>query len=126
MGTVVALAVISTGALRAAVEAAKRDPLPETFVLVYGAFLTAVVGATYIHVFTALERRGRSILQAAVPLPDPDLASADAFSAATKLQGELSQQLELGGDPRKNLEGLIAVFAPLAGALITGLGGLGM
>lgn len=125
MGTVVALAVVSTGALRTAVEAANLTPLPEAFVILYGGFLTAVVGATYIYVFTALERRGRAILRAAAPLPDPDLASAEAFSTATRLRGELTGELELGGDPRKNLEGLIAVFAPLASALITGMGGLG-
>ena len=124
MGTAVALAVVSTGALRTAVEAAGRTPLPEEFVIIYGAFLSGVVGAIYIYVFSSIETRGRSILQVAVPLPDPDLASADEFSAATRLRGELAQELELGGDPRKNLEGLIAVFAPLIGALITGVGGL--
>jgi hypothetical protein len=125
MGTTVALAVVSTGALRTAVEAASRVPLPEEFVVVYGAFLTGVVGATYVYVFSSIEARGRSILQAAAPLPDPDLASAEGFSAAVSLRGELAQVLELGGDPRKNLEGLIAVFAPLIGALITGVGRLG-
>jgi hypothetical protein len=124
MGTVVALAVVSTGALRTAVEAAEKTPLPEEFVIIYGAFLSGVVGATYIYVFGSIEARGRSMLQVAVPLPDPDLASADQFSAATKMRGELAQELELGGDPRTNLEGLIAVFAPLIGALITGVGGL--
>jgi hypothetical protein len=124
MGTVVALAVVSTGALRTAVEAANRTPPPEAFVIIYGAFLSGVVGATYIYVFSSIEARGRSMLQVAVPLPDPGLPSADQFSAATKLRGELAQELELGGDPTKNLEGLIAVFAPLIGALITGVGGL--
>lgn len=122
MGTVIALAVISTGALRNAVVAAGRDPLPQEFVLIYGAFLTGVVGAVYIYVFSAIEARARSIVQAAAPLPGPNVASADAFSTAVRLRGELSQVLELGGDPRKNLEGLIAVFAPLIGALITGVG----
>ena len=122
MGTVVALAVISTGALRNAVVAAGEEPLPQEFVLIYGAFLTGVVGAVYIYVFSAIEARARSIVQAAAPLPDPNVASADAFSTAVRLRGELSQVLELGGDPRKNLEGLIAVFAPLLGALITGVG----
>ena len=124
MGTVVALAVVSTGALRTAVEAAGLTPPPEAFVIIYGAFLSGVVGATYIYVFSSIEVRARSMLQVAVPLPDPALPSADQFSAATKLRGELAQELELGGDPRKNLEGLIAVFAPLIGALITGVGGL--
>jgi hypothetical protein len=124
MGTAVALAVVSTGALRTAVVAAGRIPLPEEFVIIYGAFLSGVVGAIYIYVFSAIEARGRSMLREAVPLPDPDLPTADRFSAATKLRGELAQELELGGDPRTNLEGLIAVFAPLVGALVTGVGGL--
>jgi hypothetical protein len=124
MGAVVALAVVSTGALRTAVVAADRTPLPEEFVIIYGAFLSGVVGATYIYVFSSIEARARSMLEVAAPLPDPDLPTADEFSTATKLRGELAQELELGGDPRKNLEGLIAVFAPLVGALITGVGGL--
>lgn len=122
MGTIVALAVVSTGALRNAVVAAKQTALPEEFVLIYGAFLTGVVGAIYIYVFSAIEARARAIVQAAAPLPDPNVATGDAFSAAIRLRGELAQVLELGGDPRKNLEGLIAVFAPLLGALITGVG----
>lgn len=36
----------------------------------------------------------------------------------------LSEELELGGDPGKNLEGLVAVFSPLIGALLSRLGGL--
>ena len=122
MGTIVALAVVSTGALRNAVVAVGKIPLPQEFVLIYGAFLTGVVGAVYVYVFSAIEARARSILQTAAPLPDPDVASADHFSAVVKLRGELADVLELGGDPRKNLEGLIAVFAPLLGALITGVG----
>jgi hypothetical protein len=98
--------------------------LPEAFVIIHGAFLSGVVGATYIYVFSSIEAGARSMLDVAVRLPDPDLPTADEFSAATKLRGELAQELELGGDPRKNLEGLIAVFAPLVGARITGVGGL--
>jgi hypothetical protein len=124
LGAVIALAVIATGALRQAVEAATLTPLPDTFVLVYGAWFTGVLAAIYLHVFTALDGRARSLLEQAAPLPDPSLAAAEAFAASTKLRGELSAELELGGDPRKNLEGLIAVLSPLGGALLTRLGGL--
>jgi hypothetical protein len=124
LGAIIALAVIATGALRQAVEAATLTPLPDTFVLVYGAWFTGVLAAIYLHVFTALDGRARSLLERAAPLPDPSLAAAEAFAASTKLRGELSAELELGGDPRKNLEGLIAVLSPLGGALLTRLGGL--
>ncbi len=124
LGAIIALAVIATGALRQATEAAALTPLPDTFVLVYGAWFTGVLSAIYLHVFTALDGRARSLLQAAAPLPDPNLEAAEAFAASTKVRGELSAELELGGDPRKNLEGLIAVLSPLGGALLTQLGGL--
>lgn len=90
MGTVAALAVVSTGALRTAVEAAGLTSPPEAFVTIYGAFLSGVVGATYIYVSSSIEARARSMLQVAVPLPDPDPPFADEFSAATKLRGELA------------------------------------
>jgi len=124
LGAIIALAVVATGALRNAVEAAHLTPLPDTFVLVYGAWFTGVLAAIYLYVFTALDGRARSVLKKAAPLPDPNLAAAEAFATSTKLRGELSAELELGGDPRKNLEGLIAVLSPLAGALLTRLGGL--
>jgi hypothetical protein len=124
LGAVIALAVIATGALRQAVEAAALTPLPDSFVLVYGGWFTGVLAAIYLHVFSALDRRARSLLEQVAPLPDPSLAAAEAFAATTKLRGELSAELDLGGDPRKNLEGLVAVLSPLGGALLTRLGGL--
>ncbi len=95
-----------------------------TTAIVYGAWFTGVLAAIYLHVFTALDGRARSVLERAAPLPDPNLGAAEAFATGTKLRGELSAELELGGDPRKNLEGLIAVLSPLGGALLTRLGGL--
>jgi hypothetical protein len=124
LGAIVALAVISTGALRSAVEAAGKDALPDTFVIVYGAWFTGILAAIYLYAFGALEARARKILDATAPLPDPDLPSADAFKAMVELRRELTKELELGGDPRKNMEGLVAVLSPLAGALLSGLGGV--
>jgi len=124
LGVVIALAVIATGALRQATVAAGLTPVPDTFVLVYGGWFTGVVAAIYLYVFSALEARGRRILGAAAPLPDPGPGSADAFLAGRTLRCELAQELELGGDARRNLEGLLAVLAPIAGALLTRLGGL--
>jgi hypothetical protein len=114
--------VIATGALREATDAAHLQPVPDTFVLVYGAWFTGVVAAIYLRVFGALEARGRWMLETAAPLPDP--GSIEAFMARRSFRSELAQELELGGDPRRNLEGLLAVLAPLADALLTRLGGL--
>jgi len=124
LGAIIALAVVATGALRNAVEVAKLDPLPETFVVLYGAWFTAILGAIYLYVFGALEKRGRRIVDGAAPLKRGDLASAQDDDATNRVRKGVTEELELGGDPRKNLEGLVAVFAPLIGALLSQLGGL--
>jgi hypothetical protein len=124
LGTVIALFVIASGALSDAVEAAGLEPLPDSAILVAGAWFTGVLAAIYLYVFTSLDARARGILERAAPLPDPSRAAADEFVASTTLRRELSVELELGGDARKNLEGLIAVFSPLAAALLSRFGGL--
>jgi len=124
LGVVIALAVIATGALRQATTAARLTPVPDAFVLVYGGWFTGIVAAIYLHVFSALEARGRWILTIAARLPDPDPKTGDVFTAHRTLRAELAQELELGGDARRNLESLIAVLAPLTAALLTRLGGL--
>lgn len=58
-GAMVALAVLATGALRTAVAAAQLRPPPETFVLLYGGWFTAILAGIYLYVFGALEERAR-------------------------------------------------------------------
>jgi hypothetical protein len=121
LGGMIAVAVILTGALREAVAEAGGTPSPDAYVLVYGAWLTAVLAAIYVRAFGAIERRARSIMDRSVPLPGP---AEDGFPAAAERRALLARELELGGDARTNLEGLVAVLAPLAGALLTRFGGL--
>jgi hypothetical protein len=123
LGLVIALAVVATGALREATAAAGLDPVPETFVLVYGAWFTGVVAAIYLYVFGAIEARARWMLDRLAPLGEVR-GSGEAFVASRGLRHEVAEELELGGDARRNLEGLLAVLAPLVGALLTRLGGL--
>jgi Na+/proline symporter len=125
LGTIIALAVVSTGAgRRAMVVAEKTEPLPESVDLLYGAWFTAILGAVYLYVFAALESRARSLLDDVAPLPHPRMSDLDGFTTSTRMRRELSDELELGGDVRKNFEGLVAVFAPLLGALLSQIGGL--
>jgi|SRR5918996_3272085 hypothetical protein len=124
LGTVIALFVIGSGALSDAVEAAGLKPLPDSAILVAGAWFTGVLAAIYLYVFTSLDARARGFLERAAPLPDPNPAVAEEFAASMNLRRELSAELELGGDAKKNLEGLIAVFSPLAAALLSRFGGL--
>jgi len=124
LGTVIALFVISSGAVSDAVVAAKLPPLPDSVVLVVGGVFTGVLAAVYLYVFTSLDSRARGLLERAAPLPDPNPAAAEEFAASTNLRRELSAELELGGDPRKNLEGLIAVLSPLTAALLSRFAGL--
>ena len=124
LGTIIALAVVSTGAGRRAMVAADTLPLPESVDLLYGAWFTAILAAVYLYAFAALDGRARAVVEEAAPLCDPRLSDVEGFTARTKLRRELSDELELGGDARKNFEGLVAVFAPLLGALLNQVGGL--
>lgn len=51
-------------------------------------------------------------------------ARPESLATSGNLRRTLSAELELGGDARKNLEGLVAVFSPLIGALLSRFGGL--
>lgn len=124
IGAIIALAVIASGFLRAAVSAAGIDPLPESSMLIYGAWQTAFLTGLYLHVFTALDGRARTIIEEAAPRVDPTIGDMQEFSSRNKFRTELAQTLELGGDPRKNLEGLVAIFSPLISAMLSQLGGL--
>jgi hypothetical protein len=124
LGTVIALFVISSGALSEAVKAAQLPPLPDSVILVTGGVFTGTLAAIYLYVFTAVDGRARGILERAAPLADPMPSEADEFSASIQLRRDLGTELELGGDARKNLEGLIAVFSPLLAALLTRFAGL--
>lgn len=121
LGGMVAVAVLLSGGLRNAVAETGLEPTPDEYVLVYGAWLTAILAAVYLRVFGAVERRAQAIVDRAVPLPDP---AAEAFPAPVERRGLLAQELGMGGDPRSNLESLVAVLAPLVGALLTRVGGL--
>lgn len=124
LGAIVALAVIGTGALRDAVVAAGVEAVPDTLVLVYGAWYTAVVAAIYLPAFWAIERRATCMLNEVAQLPDPDAATAQTFSERVAFRAEVAQQLGLDGNARQNLEGLVVVMSPLIGAVLTRLGGL--
>ena len=124
LGAIVALAVIGTGALRDAVAAAHLEPMPDTLVLVYGAWYTGVVAAIYLPAFGAIERQATRILDEVAQLPDPSPASAQKFSERVAYRAQVAQQLGLEGNARQNLEGLVVVMSPLIGAVLTRLGGL--
>jgi hypothetical protein len=124
LGAMVALAVLATGALRTAVVAAQLRPPPETFVLLYGGWFTGILAGIYLYVFGALEERARRIVERAASYGNQDLGARQDDDTSGQLRRSLSEELELGGDPRKNLEGLVAVFSPLIGALLSRLGGL--
>ena len=92
--------------------------------IVYGAGFTAVLAGVYLYVFGALDRRARDLVRKAVRVPDPDPAAAQEFSARIALRRALAEELELGGDAKTNLEGLVVVLSPLVAAMLTRIGGL--
>jgi hypothetical protein len=134
---IIAMAVLATGALRQALAAgldvavasnASADeitlltPFPEIYVVFYGLLFSALLGAIYLHVFNALDGRAQATIDGAVRLTDP--MSADRFSTVHKVRQELAAEMQIGGDIRKNLEGLLVVASPLIGALLSRLAGL--
>ena len=124
LGGIVASAVVATGALRDAVAAAGLDTTPDTFVLVYGAWYTAVLGGIYFYAFRAIEGRARWFLQETAPLPEPSLVAAEDFSTSFGLREQLTQELELGRSAFANLQGLVVILSPLLGAVLTRLAGV--
>ena len=124
LGGIVASAVVATGALRDAVAAAGFDTTPDTFVLVYGAWYTAVLGGIYYYAFAAIEERAEWFLERTAPLPQPSLDAAEEFSTAVDLREQLTQELELGRSAFANLEGLVVILSPLLGAVLTRLAGV--
>lgn len=124
LGTVIALYMVSSGALSDAVDAAALPSVSDSLILVAGAWFTGVLAALYLYVFTAVDGRARRLLERAAPLPDPSPSTATEFTGAASLRRDLSAELELGGDARQNLEGLIAVFSPLGAALLSRFAGL--
>ena len=125
LGGIVASAVVATGALRDAVAAAPGfDTTPDTFVLVYGAWYTAVLGGIYYYAFAAVEARARWFLERTAPLPQPSLDAAEEFSTSVGLREQLTQELELGRSAFANLEGLVVILSPLLGAVLTRLAGV--
>ena len=136
LGLIVAMHVVAYGAFRQAVvecvteqeaaiscgELAAVQPLPEAQVLLYGAVLTAALGAIYWEVRVQLDRRARSLIDSAAPLVDGLIP--DGFAARRSLRKELSEELEVGSDLRSQLVGAFGVLSPLIGALVTGLTGL--
>ena len=125
LGGIVASAVVATGALRDAVAADDQlATTPDTFVLVYGAWYTAVLGGIYFYAFAAIEGRARWFLERTAPLPQPGVATAAAFSTSVGLREQLTQELELGRSAFANLQGLVVILSPLLGAVLTRLAGL--
>ena len=119
---VIAMAVLATGALRQALAAGGLRPFPEIYIIFYGLLFSGLLGAIYLHAFNALDARGQSTLDGAAPFVDP--MPADDYSTVHKARTELASELQIGGDIRKNLEGLLVVISPLVSAVFSSLAGI--
>lgn len=57
----------------------RNRTLPDSAILVAGAWFTGVLAAICLYVFTSLDARARGFLERAAPLPDPNPAAAEEF-----------------------------------------------
>ena len=141
-GTILGAAILVTGALRNAVNAypgqlrahpgflhhhpSQKDFLhasyPHEYLLLYGAYLTLLLALFYAPVYLRLLEAGRANLDAACPLGDPSSAGwTDSYEKRKKLQEYLQLEVTASASFRAG----VAIFAPLASALVALLLGTG-
>ena len=88
----------------------------------YGAYLTLLLALFYAPVYLRLLEAGRANLDAACPLGDPSSAGwTDSYEKRKKLQEYLQLEVTASASFRAG----VAIFAPLASALVALLLGTG-
>lgn len=115
-GAVVAGAVLSSGALQAAIEGyGDQTGRPEA-VLLYGLFLSTLLAAVYAPAFGALRDAGERVLQQVEAKPRPGDAE---WPLGTQRRRELRAFLELDTGVLESLRVGVVVLAPLASGLVS-------
>jgi len=117
-GSVVALVTFSAGTwwLLERSLGAQYGSKPPQYVLVFGAFGSAVLGVVYGPAWTALQRRGRQLCDEMFPLRELD-AQEKILSQVTDRQ-KLEQALGLDRGIIADLQGGVVILAPLLASAV--------
>jgi hypothetical protein len=127
-GAVIGAALLSTGALRNAIVdwnkyvADAHDPklqtvpdFPYVYVLVYGAFFSALLALIYAPTLSRLQLLGRSVRDRAAELPAP---TAPSFSSRLQRRKDLEDLLELNLSGSGSFRASVAILTPLVTSVV--------
>jgi hypothetical protein len=131
-GGILGAAIISTGALRQALLAwndylndhpvyRKLHPdaavaeFPYVYVLIYGAFFSALLALIYAPAFARVQAHGRKLQDEAVPLASPTDLS---FSEKYQRRKDLGELLQLEMTTTASFRAGVAILAPLATSIL--------
>jgi hypothetical protein len=125
VAAIIGLATLATGALRNAVLAldafAKPNTSPppyqfdEQYVLIYGLFFTGLLAVAFLPSFFAMRSAGGRIRDAALPLLPP---TSPDFAARVDARTKLDTFLQINVSASASFKASVAIFTPLATALV--------
>jgi len=120
LGAMIALATLAKGALRQAFLATGGNPsaFPPEYVLLLGAYFTALLALVYIPTFTILATIGADLVESTYPVTAPDLdwGSLSRWQANRK---SLEDLLQLRSGAVRNLRASVSILAPVATSVVT-------
>jgi hypothetical protein len=118
-GSVVALVTFSAGTwwLLVGSLGTQYGSKPPQYVLIFGAYGSAVLGVVYGPAWTALQRRGRRVCDDMFPLREKH-EQAEILSEVTDRQ-KLEQALGLDRGIAADLQGGVVILAPLLASAVT-------
>lgn len=120
LGAMVALATLAKGELRQAILATAGDTakFPPEYVLLQGAYFTALLALVYIPTYTILAQAGASFVDSIYPITAPDLdwAHLSRWRANRK---SLEEFLQLQSGAVHNLRASVAIMAPVATSVVS-------
>jgi hypothetical protein len=124
-GVIIGAAVLSSGALRNALLAYNQDnptfSFPEEYVLIYGAFFSALLALVYTPAHLRHRDVARRLRDSFVPLPPHDPSWSASYDKRTKLEELFELQLTTSASFRTG----VAILTPLSGAALSLLFGIG-
>lgn len=125
-GVIIGAAVLSSGALRNALLAYNQDnptfSFPEEYVLIYGAFFSALLALVYTPAHLRHRDVARRLRDSFAPLPSPHDPS---WSASYDKRSKLEELFELQLTTTASFRTGVAILTPLSGAALSLLFGTG-
>ena len=120
LGAMVALATLAKGALRQAILATggNSSDFPAEYVLLQGAYFTALLALVYIPTYSILAEVGSDLVESIYPVTKGDLD----WEQLSKWQGNrksLEGLLQLEGGAVHNLTASVSILAPVATSVMS-------